>query len=521
VTGFVDILLRSLILAAQAVAVGGVVFALWTLRPPLGRGPDLARAWTLATAGAGALVLAQSLSALTQVVALDGAAGAGDLVTTSYFRVSGARVLVALVLIAAALTLRRGALALPQTAPVAGRVAVVSAAAALVLLAPWTSHAAARVGGRPLLLTLDAIHQVASWIWIGGLAHLVAVAARGAETWPPLALRRFSALAVASVWALVVAGVALGWLYIDGPRALFGTAYGVMVLTKAVILGALLGLGAANFFVVRRLAGGGAAPPRLRRFVEVELGLGLTVLGAAASLTSLPPAVDVVADRATFAEVGSRFVPRWPTLRSPALEELPVGDRDAPRTDADRAWSEYNHHWSGLFVLSMGVLALLQQTGRAPWARHWPLLFLGLAVFLFLRSDPGSWPIGPYGFWESMRFPEVLQHRIFNLLIVVFGLFEWRVRTGRLAAPGWALVFPLLCAVGGGLLLTHSHASLNLKAEFLIEVTHAPLGLFGIVVGWGRWLELRLVPGDRRWPARAWALALTAVGLLLVAYRES
>ena len=509
-TGFVDVLLRSLILAAQAVSVGGVVFALWTLR---GRGADLARAWTLVAAGAGALAVAQSLSAFTQVVALEGTARAGDLVTTAYFRVSAARVLAALALLGAALVLRRG------TSPGA-RATAVAAAAALALLAPGTSHAAARVSGRSWLLIIDAVHQVAAWIWIGGLAHLVAVAARGgAETWPAPLLRRFSTQALVSVGALVLAGGALSFAYIDGLGGLLGTAYGVMVMTKAVLLGALLALGALNFWVVRRLAG--ATPLRLRRFVEVELGLGLTVLGAAASLTSLPPAVDVVADRATFAEVAGRFVPRWPTLRSPELSELPVNDRNAPRTDADRAWSEYNHHWSGLFVLSMGVLALVHQSGRAAWARHWPLIFLVLAVFLFFRSDPGSWPIGPYGFWESMLFPEVLQHRIFLLLVVIFGLFEWRVRTGALASTGYALVFPLLCAVGGGLLLTHSHASVNLKAEFLVEVTHAPLGIFGIVVGWGRWLELRLTRGDDRLPARLWALALTAVGLLLVLYRES
>jgi putative copper resistance protein D len=304
--------------------------------------------------------------------------------------------------------------------------------------------------------------------------------------------------------------------------ALFGTAYGVMVLTKVVLLGALLLLGAFNFFAVRAAArAGGGAPLRLRRFVEVELGIGLTVLGAAASLTSLPPAVDVVADRATYAEVGARFVPRWPSLRSPNLSELPIDDRNAERTDADRGWSEYNHHWSGLFVLAMGLLALLHQTGRAGWARHWPLIFLGLAVFLFVRSDPGSWPIGPVGFWQSMLFPEVLQHRIFILLVVAFGIFEWMVRTGRLASPACALVFPLLCAVGGGLLLTHSHASLNLKSEFLIEVTHAPLGIFGILVGWGRWLELRLTPTRSSLPARLWAGSLVAVGLLLLFYRES
>ena len=529
-TGFIDVLLRMLILAAQAVVVGGVAFALWTLRPPLARGADLARVWMLVAAGAGALVAAQLLSALTQLVALDGTARVDDLVHASYFRVSSARVATGLIVLGAALALRRGAstgtrgVGPPaRGAATAARAIAVAGAVTLALLAPWTSHAAARVGGRWPLLILDATHQVAAWIWIGGLAHLVAVASRrGAQAWPAALLRRFSTLALTSVSALVLAGAGLSFAYIDGRGALLGTAYGLMVMTKATLLGVLLLLGALNFFVVRGLARrGGAAPLRLRRFVEVELGLGLTVLGAAASLTSLPPAVDVVADRATFAEVAGRFVPRWPTLRSPALSELPVGDRNAPRTDADRAWSEYNHHWSGLFVLSMGVLALLHQTGRARWARHWPLIFLGLAAFLFFRSDPGAWPIGPVGFWESMLFPEVLQHRFFLALVVVFGIFEWRVRTGQLASPGYALVFPLLCAVGGGMLLTHSHASLNLKAEFLIEVTHAPLGVFGLAVGWGRWLELRLAPAEDRLPARLWAGGLVAVGLLLVLYRES
>ena len=516
-TGFVDVLLRTLILAAQALAVGGVVWPLWILRPPLDRAAALTRAWTLVATGAGVLGGAQTLSVLIQLgaVAADGGWRLFDVLATLYVRASAARVAAAVVLMVAALMLRRR--------PAAGaRLPAVAAAAALALLAPWTSHAAARVTGRGPLLALDALHQVAAWLWVGGLAHLVVAVRPGADGWPTVLLQRFSALALASVGTLVAAGAGLSLAYVDGVRALLGTAYGVMVLTKVVLLGVLLLLGAFNFFAVRRLArGGGASPLSLRRFVEVELGLGLTVLGAAASLTSLPPAVDVVADRATFAEVGTRFVPRWPGFSSPALSELPIDDRNAPRTDADRAWSEYNHHWSGLFVLAMGVLALLHHTGHARWARHWPLIFLGLAVFLLLRSDPGSWPLGPVGFWESMLFPEVLQHRFFILLVVAFGIFEWMVRTARLARPACALVFPLLCAVGGGLLLTHSHASLNLKSEFLIEVTHAPLGVLGIAVGWGRWLELRLASGEDGLPGRVWAAALVGVGLLLVFYRES
>ena len=115
----------------------------------------------------------------------------------------------------------------------------------------------------------------------------------------------------------------------------------------------------------------------------------------------------------------------------------------------------------------------------------------------------------------------MLQHRTFVLLVVVFGLFEWMVRSGRVRAPRAALLFPLLCAVGGGLLLTHSHASLNLKEEFLTEVTHAPLGVLGVLVGWGRWLELRLAAPDDRLPGRLSAGAMAVIGVLLLFYRES
>jgi putative copper resistance protein D len=95
------------------------------------------------------------------------------------------------------------------------------------------------------------------------------------------------------------------------------------------------------------------------------------------------------------------------------------------------------------------------------------------------------------------------------------------VRSGRLTRPGGRLVFPLLCASGGALLLTHSHAMFNLKTEFLTEVSHAPMGLLGVVMAWGRWLEVRLPAADRRLPGWVWAACMTAIGLILLVYRET
>jgi copper resistance protein D len=442
-------------------------------------------------------------------------ASLGWLAETTYARAALLRVQAALTLVAGAISARR---ALPSAR---GWTVLIAGVVALLAAAAWTSHGAARPGGRAAVLALEALHQGAAAVWVGGLAHLLASVfhPRVAAAEATALLRRFSTLALATVGVLVAAGAGLALAYVDGPGGLIGTAYGVMVLTKVVVLAGLLALAAVSRAVVRRLGDATPPPLRLRRVVEVELGVAVTVLFVAAALTSLPPAADVAeADRATSAEILTQFTPRWPRLTSPPLEAIPPV-RNGPRTDADRAWSEYNHHVSGLFVLAMGALGLVALAG-ARWAGHWPLLFLGLGVFLLIRSDPEAWPLGPEGFWAGLADPTVFQHRMFVLLVIVFGVFEWVVRTGRLRAPAATLTFPLLCAVGAGLLLTHSHASLNLKAELLVEVTHSPLGVLGLLVGWGRWLEVRLPAPGRRWPGLLSAAAMVATGVLLLLFRE-
>ena len=90
----------------------------------------------------------------------------------------------------------------------------------------------------------------------------------------------------------------------------------------------------------------------------------------------------------------------------------------------------------------MGLLARRSSASALRAARHWPLVFLGLAAFLFVRNDPRAWPLGPAGFWESLTLPDVLQHRAFVVLVVAFGVFEWAVRTRRLRAAPVGLRVP-------------------------------------------------------------------------------
>ncbi len=106
--------------------------------------------------------------------------------------------------------------------------------------------------------------------------------------------RRYSSMALLSVAVLVLAGIYMAWFYVGTWNGLYGTSYGVLLLAKIYLLLVMLLMGTGNWMVARRL---NTDPQpllaRLRRFAEAEIGLGFTVILAAASMSAQPPAVDV------------------------------------------------------------------------------------------------------------------------------------------------------------------------------------------------------------------------------------
>lgn len=521
--GFLSVLLRGLALAFEALTVGGVIFQLCVAREHA-----VSRSWVWISRAAVLLAVTQFALASANATVLMGTTDlrladivGADFCTATLLIASGA---------ASIVILARGA---------RGRIAAALGCIAILVGSTMMSHSAARLEWRWWLMALTLVHHVAGAAWIGGLPFLLAVLRQDLEGATGIRItKRFSRLAMASVAALAAAGAGLGSMYVGSVAALGGTTYGAMLSAKVVLTGLVLLLGALNFRIVRAVRQG-AAPALLplARFAEVELGIGFTVLLSAASLTSTPPAIDVQADRVTRREIVQRITPRWPRMETPAFAELSPasslalpqnsnlpgsfvpGQLQQPNTPADIAWSEYNHHWAGLVVLAIGLLSLLSR--RLRWARYWPLAFLGLALFLLIRADSESWPLGPRGFWESFQVAEVAQHRVFVLLIVAFAIFEWAVQTQRVAARRAGLVFPLVCAIGGALLLTHSHSLGNVKEEFLAELSHIPLAILGVTAGWSRWLEIRL-PGERtRVAAWIWPVCFVLIGTVLLLYRES
>jgi putative copper resistance protein D len=545
--GFLSVILHGFDLVAQTAALGSGLFLL-LLAAPLARslGPegDVLLVTTCrvirisAAAGVATVALKTSANAIVLAGSLDlswsEVAGAG-------FVVAGAAKALAL----AAIVLLVG---IGRPASVWPRILLAALAGAVLAASLADSHAAARLEGELPMFLASGLHQAGAALWLGGLPCFALALRRVGSPAAAAAIgRRFSTLSGIGVLLIVVGAIMVSVGFIGSAEGFYGTAYGAMAATKGVLLGLLLLIGLANNLTVRRFAGGGAPVHRVRRFVEVEMGIGIAVLMAAASITSLPPATDLTSDRVSLAEIGNRMAPQWPRLASPDHASLAIpalqaklddewrrnaqSDRPAafvpgsgampPRNAEDVAWSEYNHHWAGLIVLLIGLVALAERSGRFPWARHWPLLFLGLAGFLFLRSDPEVWPMGNIGFFTSLRDPEVVQHRVFVLLTIGFAFFEWGVRTGRLKSQALALVFPLLTVIGGTLLLAHSHALSNVKDQMLIELTHLPMAVLGIVAGWARWLQVKAPEAEGRWAGWLWPICFVLIGLLLLGYREA
>ena len=535
--GFLSVLFRGAALTFQSLTVGGLVFLKYMLQPVSGGSSEIRDAslrWIRCFAVALAFTQLAFLLANSAILMQSAEITFADILGANFL-------LAGFLGIAASSTI----VIFSKPGRDLGHLFLLFPPLAIVFSSVLTSHSVARLDYRMPLFVLTALHQLATAAWLGGLPYLlIAIRYSPSDDFTCQLSRRFSRLALFSVGILAIAGTLLSFAYVGSVNAIYGSSYGAMVATKVLLLGLLLLLGAMNFQIVRNGQAGNIRDS-LKRFGEAEIGIGITVILVASSLTSLPPAIDLTQDRVSGTEIYARMTPRIPRLSSPSTKDLPedayaaqkaafetgslstesfvpgqAGTR--PNTPAEKAWSEYNHHWAGIIVLSVGLLALLAQACKVAWARSWPLLFLGLAVFLFLRSDPEVWPLGPNGFWVTFADPEVLLHRIFVLLVVALAIFEWRVQTGRIASANVRLAFPVLVAVSGALLLTHSHSLGNIKEEVLAELSHIPLAVLAVMAGWSRWLELRLPEENRSrlWAGRLWPVCILLIGAVLLNYRE-
>src|SRR5205823_5659452 len=148
----------------------------------------------------------------------------GEILHTAYFQSSVLRVLDCVALTVAALWLRRRTESRAGWATLAGLTILLAVTAAAI------SHAAARLQYEGFLLALDAVHQYAASVWVGGLMHLTVVVAGSRDRpWQAVLLQRFSSMALGAVVVLVAGGIGPPAGLLRGPHSGRGTPYGVRV----------------------------------------------------------------------------------------------------------------------------------------------------------------------------------------------------------------------------------------------------------------------------------------------------
>ena len=97
-----------------------------------------------------------------------------------------------------------------------------------------------------------------------------------------------------------------------------------------------------------------------------------------------------------------------------------------------------------------------------PWLR-WlaPILFITAGLLLAAWSDSEIWPRGDLSWsWLFHHDAEARQHKLYALLLIVFGLVECVQSTPRLRKPWLNMVFPVLCVIGGASLFSHHHSGM-------------------------------------------------------------
>jgi copper transport protein len=273
---------RLLIYLGLFVGIGGASFiALIAQARPL---PGRMEAWIAGAMAGGVMASIVSLS----LQGLDGLA----LPLTQLWRpdvwTSGLATSYGWTAVVAALAMLLGLVSLRASNPAVVGLCAACALAGTGFALALSGHAAT-AGVESLSRPAVFLHGVCIAFWVGSLLPLAAIVRAGGRG--DFELARFSRLIPIPLAVLIATGSYLAWLQLDRPDALWTTSYGVVLTGKLVAVLGLLGLAAANRFVlVPRLK---ARPPGSARplaaSIAAESVLALAILGMVAVWRFTPP----------------------------------------------------------------------------------------------------------------------------------------------------------------------------------------------------------------------------------------
>jgi hypothetical protein len=190
------------------------------------------------------------------------------------------------------------------------------------------------------------------------------------------------------------------------------------------------------------------------------------------------------------------------------------------------AYSEFNHHLTGILVVIIGLSEVRQALAMPLWA--WtrfllPGALLTSGIFLLIWSDHDAWPIGSLSFMQTFfgSDSEIFQHKSYGLLSVAVGMIELLRRVGQLGHAVWATPLPAFAIIGGLMLFGHSHGIHPSAGK--IAMDHAVMGTMAVTAGSSKllsdWIRSPSHARSSKWEL-LWAGLLTLIGIQLLIYSE-
>jgi len=372
------------------------------------------------------------------------------------------------------------------------------AVAAPASLAPLLASGHAATASNHFLATETLlVHVVSATLWTGGLLALV-VHVRAFPGVLPVAVARFSPLALVCVVAVGASGVIGAWTRLGLVPSLWASTYGALLLLKTGALVAIAGLG----WVHRRrtipaLVAG--SPRAFARFAAGELGLMAVTVGLAVVLARTSPPI-----AATL-----RAVPPHATV-------YPTVDPTLPPLSPITAVFAFRHDALALTTVLV-VCGLVVAWARATvWSTSLP----GRRVRLVAGLVVTVWALvgGPAAYSTALLSAQVTQLLVLGLVappLLVSGLPRWaqrvvvaRLRAGRLAPllrPAHALLVLLV-------VLAVALQTPALELSLGSELAHLALSVAPLLAGLLAVLSLERVSGQE--PSRVPISLLVLAGLL-------
>lgn len=190
------------------------------------------------------------------------------------------------------------------------------------------------------------------------------------------------------------------------------------------------------------------------------------------------------------------------------------------------AYSEFNHHLTGMLVVIIGLSELRHALATRFWA--WTRFLLPGALFtagsfLLIWSDHNAWPIGPLSFMQTFfgSDQEIFQHKSYGLLSLTVGAIELLRRLGQIRHAGGVAPLPLFAIIGGLMLFTHSHG--DHPSAHQIAMGHAIMGSMAVTAGSSKlladWFRSPSNAGFPKWEL-PWACLILLIGIQLLMYSE-